>query len=171
MPHSNAQSFHTTLIIYHSGDITAIDETKSFEFYVLRGDLTVNPIPERAPDMRAQAVNEDGLCAFDIPAYTDTDGFLDAVVSSVSGADCSFSVCRTAGCHKCIEDGGEAICTPCDASSDCDATEGEALEYRYCPNNCDAVVTVNENNEFALLTGKKFPQELSASTQWEPFLR
>lgn len=125
----------------------------SFELYVLRGDLETNPIPERAADMRIQAVDEDGLCAFDIPAYNatnDTDIFLNTIVSSVTGADCSITVCRSAGCHKCED---ETTCVLCDTSSDCDASEGEVLEYRYC--NCDAVATVNEIGEFTLITGEK----------------
>jgi hypothetical protein len=120
----------------------------------LRGDLEVNPIPERAADLRIQAVDEDGLCAFDIPAYTNIDIFLDAIVSSVTGADCNIDVCRSAGCHKCAEIKGELKCELCQSSSDCDASEGEVLEYRYC--NCDAVATVNENDEFRLFTGKTY---------------
>lgn len=113
----------------------------------------MNPIPERADQMRSQAVTEGGLCTIEIPAFTDADGFLDALVFSVTGADCSINVCRSEECHVCTEGiGGDATCAPCTSSNNCDGLENVA-EYRYC--DCDAVVTVNENNEFALYTGEK----------------
>ena len=127
-----------------------------FELYVLKEDLVVNPIPERADALRAQAVEEGGLCNIQIPAYTDTDttdSYLNAVVSSVTASDtCTVNVCRSEGCNVCIDEGGNITCVPCDNSGDCDGLTN-IVEYRFC--DCDTVVTVNENNEFALYTGKK----------------
>lgn len=120
----------------------------------MRDDLTVNPIPERADAIRIQVAEEGGLCAIDIPIFTDTDDFLDSVVSSVSGStQCTVNVCRSEGCHKCTENlGGNPTCVPCATSNECDAPEEEVIEYRYC--DCDLVATVNVDNEFALYTGE-----------------
>ena len=151
------------LVYLFRGDVSAITPTEEdtstynadFELYVLREELTVNPIPERADAMRAQAQEEGGLCKFEIPAYTDvdtTDSYLDAVVSSVrETAYCNVNVCRSEGCYGCIDEEGNTTCVPCDASNSCDGL-ANVVEYRLC--DCDAVVTVNENNEFALYTGK-----------------
>ena len=151
------------LVYLFRGDVSAITPTEEdtstynadFELYVLREELTVNPIPERADAMRAQAQEEGGLCKFEIPAYTDvdtTDSYLDAVVSSVTEtAYCNVNVCRSEGCYGCIDEEGNTTCVPCDASNSCDGL-ANVVEYRLC--DCDAVVTVNENNEFALYTGK-----------------
>jgi hypothetical protein len=135
------------------GNIASIKTSKSFELYALREDLTINPIPERADQMRTQATNESGLCKIEIPAYNDTnDGFLDSVVLSVTGTDCSIDVCRSEECHACTKKDGEDLsCALCSSSSDCDGLE-DVVEYRHC--ECDAVVTVNEKNEFTLYTGE-----------------
>jgi hypothetical protein len=126
-----------------------------YELYVLKEDLTVNPIPERASLMRAQAEEEGGLCSIQIPAYEEADtidSYLEAVVSSItSSAQCNIDVCRSEGCHACLDDGENATCLPCSTSSDCDGLEN-VIEYRYC--ECDAVVTITENNEFAMYTGR-----------------
>lgn len=118
--------------------------------------MTVNPIPERADALRAQAAEEGGLCSIQIPAYTEghtTDGYLSTVVSSVTASpQCTVAVCRSEGCHACTEEGGNVTCLPCAVSNDCDGL-ANVIEYRFC--ECDAVLTVNENNEFALFTGKK----------------
>ena len=128
-----------------------------FEFYVLREDLAINPIPERSAELRSKAAEENGLCSISIPAYSDTDttdSYLTSVVSSVTAsAQCTFDVCRSEGCHVCTDEGGNSTCVPCDASGDCDGL-ANVVEYRYC--DCDAVVTVNENNEFILYTGEKY---------------
>ena len=116
---------------------------------MLREDLTMNPIPGRADQMRAQAAREGGLCAIEIPGYTDTDGFLDTIVSSVTGDSCNFNVCGAAGCRACLEEGSQVKCVLCNATNDCDGLEN-VVEYR-C-DVCDAVVTLNENNEFAMYT-------------------
>ena len=148
------------LLAFFRGDISSItpaDETDynaDFELYVLRNDLTVNPFPERAAEMRTQAEAEGGLCNIQIPIYTDdNDSFLSAVVASVTeSSECTVDVCRSEGCHACIDDdGGELTCEQCDTSDECDKKKN-VVEYRYC--DCDAVVTVNENNEFALFTGE-----------------
>lgn len=127
-----------------------------YELYVLRQDLKVNPIPERADELREQAADEGGLCSIQIPAYTEadtTDSYLSTVVSSVTAsAQCSIDVCRSEGCHVCTDEGGNATCVPCSASSDCDGL-ANVIEYRFC--ECDVVITVNENNEFTLYTGKE----------------
>jgi hypothetical protein len=127
----------------------------NFELYVLREDLTINPIPERADAMRAQAVEEGGLCNIQIPAYLETDttdSYLSTVVSSATtSTQCNVDVCRSEGCHVCTDVEGNVTCTLCATSSECDGL-GNVIEYRYC--ECDAVVTVTENNEFALYTGK-----------------
>lgn len=88
------QPFCCTLYDFR-GDITAIKPTEEaastykedFELYVLREDVTVNPIAERADSMREQAAEEGGLCVIKIPAYNDadtTESYLGSVVSSVS---------------------------------------------------------------------------------------
>ena len=138
------------------GNVTGFISSETFELYVLRNDLSVNPIPERAGTMRAQAIEEGGLCAIQIPVYTDTDGFLDAIVSSVTTSasasnQCNITVCRSEVCHACTENvtQGENICEPCSSSADCDGIEN-VVEYRYC--DCDAVATINDSNEFVLYT-------------------
>jgi hypothetical protein len=114
----------------------------------------MNPIPERADQMRAQAKIEGGLCIIEIPEFLDsTHDFLDYVVLSIVGADCSIDACRSEDCNVCTENGEDVNCTLCSSSSDCDGLE-DVVEYRYC--ECDAVVTVNENNEFVLYTGEEF---------------
>ena len=129
-----------------------MNETDSFELYVLKQDLTVNPIPERADQLRDQAIIEGGLCTIDIPAYTDVNGFLGDIVLSVTGADCDVQVCRSGECDVCTREIiGDPICTPCASSGACDGLE-DVVEFRYC--DCDLVVTVDENNEFAMYTGK-----------------
>lgn len=134
------------------GNVSAFDSAETFELYVLREDLTVNPIPERADAMRTQAEEGGGLCAIGIPIFTDTDGFLNATVDSVTpSAQCNITVCRSGGCHACNTTEGENICSFCSTSADCDGLEN-VLEYRYC--DCDAVVTVNDNDEFVLYTGE-----------------
>ena len=110
--------------------------------------------------MRAQAAADGGLCNIQIPIYSDTggvDSFLSTVVSSVTAsADCVVDVCRSEGCHVCTaNNGGEPICELCDTSSHCDGKQN-VVEYRYC--DCDVVVTANENNEFTMLTGKRYVQ-------------
>ena len=131
-----------------------VDYTADFELYVLREDLTVNPIPERAAELRAQAIQENGLCDISIQPYsnsTDTvDSYLTSVVSSVSGPDCGVDVCRSEGCHACVDDGGgNATCIPCASSDECDGLEN-VIEYRYC--DCDAVVTVDKYDKFRMYT-------------------
>lgn len=118
--------------------------------------MTVNPIPERADGLREQALAEGGLCDITIPAYsTDTDttdSYLTAVASSVvASTECTVDVCRSEGCHVCTEEGGNATCTPCIVSSDCDGL-ANVVEYRFC--DCDVVVTVNEDTEFVMYTGE-----------------
>jgi hypothetical protein len=116
----------------------------------------MNPIPERAAQMRAQARSEGGLCVIEIPEYLDSaHDFLDYVVLSITGADCSIDACRSEECHVCteVEVGEDVTCTLCSSSSDCDGLE-DVVEYRDC--ECDAVVTVNENDEFVLYTGEEF---------------
>ena len=134
-----------------------------FELYVIKEDLTANPIPERADTLRALALDEGGLCHITIPAYSDsdtTDSYLTAIVSSiVASSECTVNVCRSEGCHVCTEVGGNETCAPCTASSDCDGIV-DVVEYRYC--DCDAVVTVNENNEFVMYTGKVFVTKITA---------
>ena len=151
----------TFSVVFHfRGEISAIkpkeEEASDFELYIIREDLTINPIPERADALRAQAAAEGGLCGITIPAYTDvetTDSYLNAIVSSVTAsAECAINVCRSEGCHACTEEGGNSTCTPCVASSDCD-TLANVIEYRFC--DCDTVVTVNGDNEFVLYTGKQ----------------
>ena len=139
------------------GDINPTDdETSSFELYVIKEDLVINPIPENQGALREQAATEGGLCGITIPAYTDTDtteSYLAAVVSSITAStECTIDVCRSEGCHVCLEDGGNATCASCNSSSDCDGL-ANVVEYRFC--DCDTVVTVNEYNEFAMYTGKQ----------------
>lgn len=167
------QPFCCTLYDFR-GDITAIKPTEEaastykedFELYVLREDVTVNPIAERADSMREQAAEEGGLCVIKIPAYNDadtTESYLGSVVSSVSGsAQCTVNVCRSVGCHGCTGEGGNTTCVPCatSTSSDCDGL-ANVVEYRYC--DCDAVVTVNENNEFSVFTGKVNPYDVNCA--------
>ena len=129
-----------------------VNYNADFELYVLREDLTVNPIPERAAELRSQAVQENGLCDINIPPYTDTDtvdSYLTAVVSSVSGPDCGVTLCRSEGCHACVDDDGDATCIPCTTSDDCDGLQ-DVVEYRYC--DCDGVVTVDAYDKFLLYT-------------------
>ena len=118
--------------------------------------MTVNPIPERAQGLRAQAAEEGGLCNIQIPAFAEDDTtstYLDAVVASVTQSpDCIVDVCRSEGCHVCLDGEENVVCIPCAASDECDGLEN-VKEYRYC--DCDAVVTVNEYNEFAMYTGKR----------------
>ena len=111
----------------------------------------MNPIPGRADQIREQAASEGGLCAIQIPSYTDVTGFLDTVVSSIIGDQCNFNVCQAAGCQACLEEGSEVKCLQCNTTNDCDGLEN-VVEYK-C-DTCDAVVTLNENNEFAMYTGK-----------------
>ena len=112
--------------------------------------MIVNPIPERADVMRSQAAEGSGLCSIEIPAYTNTDKFLDGIKNSVVlGSDCNVTVCRNVGCHVCFNN---ETCVECiDDSSGCDGMEDVAY-FKNC--DCDAVVTVNEQNEFALYTGE-----------------
>ena len=139
-------------IFSFSGDVAAFEAVGTFELYVIREDLIVNPIPERADTMRTQAEEGGGLCDMEIPIFTDTDGFLGAVAASVTtSAQCNINLCRSEGCYACIESEGENVCSPCSTSADCDGLEN-VLEYRYC--DCDAVVTVNDSNEFVLYTGE-----------------
>ena len=145
------------------GDISAIAPTENdkstytenLELYVLRQDLTVNPIPERADALREQAAEEGGLCNIKIPAYEEDDTtskYLDTVVASVtSSPNCTIDVCRSEGCHVCTDEGVDITCTQCADSDECDGLEN-VKEYRFC--DCDAVVTVNKYNEFELYTGK-----------------
>lgn len=124
---------------------------------MLKSELTVNPIAERADALRTQAATDGGLCDIQIPIYADTDtadSFLSTVVSSVTAsADCVLDVCRSEGCHVCVdENGGEPACELCATSTNCDGKQN-VVEYRYC--DCDVVVTVNEKSEFSLLTGKE----------------
>lgn len=137
-----------------------------FELYVLREDVTFNPIPERAYEMRAQAEDEGGLCNIQIPPYPEkgtTNSYLDAVVSSVTAnPNCAVNICRSKGCHACSVEGGNTTCAPCGESSDCDGLEN-VEEYRYC--DCDVVVTVDELNQFALYTGKKVSSQICLMLQ------
>jgi hypothetical protein len=147
------------LIAYESyfarGDVAKITVNSNFELYVLREDLTVNPIPERADALRAQAATEGGLCSIQIPSYTEidtTDSYLTSVVSSVtSSAQCNIDVCRSGGCNACSDEAGTTTCRPCNSTGDCDGL-GNIIEYRYC--DCDVVVTVDDLNQFSLYTGK-----------------
>lgn len=107
----------------------------------------MNPIAERADVMRTQAAEANGLCSIEIPAYTDTDGFLDGIVNSV-GSDCNITVCRSEECHVCFTN---ETCLECINDSGCDEIE-DVDYFKNC--DCDAVVTVNEEKEFALYTGE-----------------
>ena len=134
----------------------------NFELYVIKEDIVINPIPENLDALREQAAAEGGLCDITIPAYsTDTDtadSYLTAVVTSVAtSTECTVDVCRSEGCHVCTEVGGNATCALCNASSDCDGL-AYVVEYKFC--DCDTVVTVNEDNEFVMYTGKQQNQQL-----------
>ena len=142
---------NNSMLQFTRGNITVIDNSTTLELYVIREDLVVNPIPERADVMRTQAAESGGLCSIEIPAYTNTDGFLDAIVNSVLGSDCDIKVCRSKGCHLCYNN-NTLGCVECiDGSTNCDGIEDVAY-FKNC--NCDAVVTINEKDEFALYTGE-----------------
>ena len=126
----------------------------NFELYVIREDLTVNPIAARAEALRDQAVQEGGLCSIQIRPYTEgdtTESYLSDFVSSMSGSHCDVDLCVSTGCHACTENNGEVTCAPCASSDDCDGLSN-VVDYRFC--NCDLVVTVDHNDKFMLYTGK-----------------
>lgn len=125
-----------------------------FELYVLREDLTVNPIAGRAEALRNQALQEGGLCSIQIHPYAvgdTTESYLNEFVSSMSGSHCDVDLCVSTGCHVCTENSGEVDCAPCASSDDCDGLSN-VVDYRFC--DCDLVVTVDNNDKFMLYTGK-----------------
>jgi hypothetical protein len=118
-----------------------------FELYVIKDDLNANPIPEKAKQLRSQAMDGSGLCNIEIPAYVNQNNFLDAVKASVTGNHCGISVCRSVGCHACFRN---STCIVCGEGTNCDGKEN-IDEYKNC--DCDIVATTNANNEFTLYTG------------------
>lgn len=139
-----------------SGNIVDISNSSTFELYVIKDDLKVNPIPGNALDLRTQAVANGYLCSIQIPVYTDTEPFLSAVKSSITGSDCGLTICRSQGCTaRLAEDGDTEIFILCDASNNCDGM-ADIQEYTNC--DCDVVVTVDtvddDQKNFALYTGE-----------------
>jgi hypothetical protein len=136
---------------FRDESIANIDNPKQFHLYVIKGDLKVNPIPEKAEQLRALAAAEGGLCSIEIPAYTDTDAFLNGVkTSATTGEDCNTVICRSEGCTVVFQNGTEIACT---ATNSCEGlTETEVQDFKNC--DCDVIVSVNELNEFVLYTGK-----------------
>ena len=97
--------------------------SKSFEFYVIRQDLVVNPILGNIEFLRTQAKNDYGLCKIKFPVYKDTDSFLDFVKDSVNGNDCNIKVCRSLGCYvrfKPQADSDKTVTLKCDRENNCD---------------------------------------------------
>lgn len=124
-----------------------------FELYVIKDDLKVNPIPEKAKQLRSQAIDGNGLCDIKIPAFINTINFLDTVKASVTGSACAVSMCRSTGCLACFHN---STCVECLESTNCDGQK-DIKEYKNC--DCDIVVTTNEKNEFTLFTGKEAVQK------------
>lgn len=148
MKSNNHQTSHVDDL---RGSITAITASKEFELYIIKDDLKVNPIPQKAQQLRSQAMDGDGLCSIEIPAFTNKNSFLDTVKKSVTGNNCGIKVCRSAGCHACFRNN---TCTVCGLGTNCDEQQN-IEEYKNC--DCDIVVTTNPNSEFTLYTGKESP--------------
>jgi hypothetical protein len=130
-------------LVINGGEITSITESAVFELYVMKSDPMVNPIPEKADQLRSQALKEDGVCRLEIPAYSGTSSeFINSIIGNVTG--CGIVVCPSEGCERCSDD----TCVLCEGG-DCDGEAG-VEEYRGC--DCDVVVTVDGENKLKLFS-------------------
>jgi hypothetical protein len=111
--------------------------------YILRDEFTVNPIPDNAEQLRDQAENEGGLCAITIGNYTDDDSFVDEIINSITGDDCSITVCNDTMCDACN-------------STTCENVE-EVTDYRNC--DCDLVVSIDAADHQLVLSTVAFKNE------------
>jgi hypothetical protein len=116
-----------SLGIYSSSDTSAINGTSSFELYILRNDLSVNPIAENAASLRDQAISEGGLCDISIYDLNDVaNDIVSDIVASITGGDCGVTACSADQCVPC----NSIVCSG-------DIVAGIS-EFRYC--DCDLVV-------------------------------
>jgi hypothetical protein len=122
--------------------------TNTFDLYILKGEFTVNPIPDNAERLREQAQDEGGLCAINIPTYTDDDSFVSEIISSITGENCSITACDATSCDACN-------------ATTCENVE-EVTDYRNC--DCDLVVSIDNADHELVLSTVAFKNESTNAT-------
>ncbi len=116
-------------------NVTTINETGTFELYVLYDDLQTNPIAENSAFLREQA-QEDGnaLCAITFPTYN-SNWVNSIIVESVDNSSaCNVDVCQIHECQSILN------------------SDNEILEYHNCDKSCDVVIGVDNDDKFSLFT-------------------
>ena len=119
-----------------TGNVSNINETKTYELYVLRNDLEANPIAGNADVLRRQA-QEGGnsLCDITFPKWGNSSAWKGSVKSSImNGKDgvCNVTICLTDECTPTYNTAKDVI-----------------LGYENCP--CDVAIGVdNATNKFVL---------------------
>ena len=84
----------------------------TFELYVIKDDLSVNPVAANARDLRDIA----DVCALTFPAFTDAGSWLSSVFSSANGCN-DIRICQDDVCVPMLDESDE----------DDDDDEGEGL--------------------------------------------
>lgn len=120
-----------------SESVGHISKAMTFELYVIKQDLTTNPIAENSEELRKQA----DVCSITFDtlenANNNTDDWINNVKDSIDG-DCNFKVCRANDCESIRK------------TNDDEEPEGEIEGYRYC--KCDVVVDLDDKKQVFLFT-------------------
>lgn len=128
-----------SLAIVSSSNTSVVNGTSTFELYILRDDLSVNPIAENAASLRDQAIGEDGLCSFTIYDLDDvTNNILADTLASILGSDCNVTACDA------------TLCIPCNSTLCSADVVADITEFRYC--ECDVAVGIDDADTLFMFT-------------------
>ena len=121
-----------------TGNVSNINETKTYELYVLHDDLEANPIAGNAKVLRKQARNDgNSLCTITFPQWSNSSAWQGSVkgsVMNVNGGVCNATICLTDECTPTYNTAKDVI-----------------LGYENC--TCDVAIGVDsKTNKFVLYT-------------------
>lgn len=128
------------------GNITNINGTTSklFEIYIIRDELSTNPIAENAATLRNQAKNVgNSLCIITFPEWSNNSAsWINLVKSSITHATegtCNLNICLTNECIPALNNKRDVT-----------------LGFDYCTRLCDIAIELNAQNKFLLYTVAHF---------------
>jgi hypothetical protein len=117
-----------SLTLKGSESITNINDGPSFELYVIKNSLEINPIIQNAGALREEAESQGGVCSIYFGVYesgTEIQAYLESIVQSITNS-CDVKVCAF------IEE-GVSDCKPLR-----NVTNDDIVEFRDC--DCDVVI-------------------------------